>query len=263
MEGYSEKPRSARPFVQAGYERDESGRLAAPVPARCPLGDDGSECRVGFRGCRERKTGPKLPLTVARCHCHGIAFTVYPPAFVPYGRAAVVAVDVEGRRIGAEPGASVAVAGTTWEAIADAAAGQRWAEAGGGGKGSRRTQGRRLTVGASLFGLFADSRARERVAAVLKLPALMLHEAAQRHVGLDRWRERAELVWQLLRQPLAGARSYVLLAAGHVAGLWGRPLARGTVRRRPQQSGSERLARAATGGLTGSCTLPRVCAETG
>lgn len=222
MEEYSEEHRSARPFVQVAYERDESGRLAAPLPERCPFGDDGSECRVGFRGCRSRKTGPRLPLAVARCHCHGISFTVYPPAFVPYGRVAVVAVDVEGRRIGAEPGTSVAVAGTTWEAVADAAVGQRWAEA-GGGKGSRRTQGRRLALGASLFGLIADSRARERVATVLKMPALMLHEAARRHAGLERWRERAEVVLHLFGQRLAAGRSDLLLAAGYVTGLWGRP----------------------------------------
>jgi hypothetical protein len=222
MEGYSERQRRARPFVQAVYERDESGRLSAPVPERCPLGDDGSECRVGFRGCRERKTGPRLPLAVARCHSHGISFTVYPPAFVPYGRAAVEGVDLEGRCIGVEPGTSVAVTGTTWEAVADAAAGQRWAEA-GDGKGSRRTQGRRLTLGASLLGLLADARARERVATVLKMPALMLHEAARRHAGLEGWRERAEVVLHLFGQCLASGRSNLLLAAGYVTGLWGRP----------------------------------------
>jgi hypothetical protein len=208
--------------VQAPYERDESGRLAAPLPERCPLGDDGSECRVGFRGHRPRKTGPQIALLVARCHRHGISFTVYPPAYVPYGRVAMMPVDLEGRRVEAEPGATVAVAGTAWEAVADAAAARRWPET-GGATGSRRTQGRRLGLGTSLFGLLSGARVRERIAAVLRMPALTLHEAAQSHSRLERWRDRAKLVLHLLGQCLTGGLPDVLLAAGYVAGLWGRP----------------------------------------
>lgn len=208
--------------MQAPYEQDESGRLGAPLPERCPLGDDGSDCRVGFRGHRPRKTGPRIALTVARCHRHGISFTVYPPAYVPYGRVAVTALDLEGRRVEAEPGAPVAVAGTSWEAVADAAAGRRWPET-GGALGSRRTQGRRLGLGAWLFGLLAPVRVRERVATVLEVPALTLHEAAQSHPGLARWRDRAQLLLHLLGQCLTGGQPDVLLAAGYVTGLWGRP----------------------------------------
>jgi hypothetical protein len=131
--------------VQVPYRQDEAGRLGAPLPERCPLGDDGSDCRVGVRGHRLRKTGPQIALTVARCHRHCVSFTVYPPAYVPYGRAAVTPLDVDGRRVQAEPGALVAVAGTSWEAVADAAAGRRWPET-SGAMGSRRTQGRRLSA---------------------------------------------------------------------------------------------------------------------
>ena len=146
---------------------------------------------------------------------------MYPPAYVPYGRAAVTPLDLEGRRVLAEPDAPVAVAGTTWEAVADAAAGQRWPET--GARGSRRTQGRRLGLGALLFGLLSPARVRERVAAVLRMPALMLHEAARSQPGLTRWRDRAKLVLQLLGQCLSEGLPDALLAAGHVAGLWGRP----------------------------------------
>ncbi len=222
IETYREETRSARPFVQAPYERDEAGRLGAPLPERCPLGDDGSDCRVGFRGHRLRKTGPQIALTVARCHRHGISFTVYPPGYVPHGRAAVAPVDLEGRRVEAEPGAPIAVAGTLWDAVSDAAAGRSWPEA-SGAQGSRRTQGRRLGLGALLFGLLSDARVRERVAAVLKMPLLTLHEAARRHPGLARWCDRAQLVLHLLGRCLAAGPPDVLLAAGCVAGLWGRP----------------------------------------
>ncbi len=159
---------------------------------------------------------------MARCHRHGISFTVYPPAYVPYGRVAVTAVDLEGRRVEAEPGAQIAAAGTTWEAVADAAAGRRWPEM-GGTLGSRRTQGRRLGLGTSLFGLLSEARVRERIAAVLKMPALTLHEAAQRFPRLARWRDRAQLVLHLFRRCLSGGLPEVLLAAGYVTGLWGRP----------------------------------------
>jgi hypothetical protein len=170
-----------------------------------------------------RKTGPQIPLTVVRCHRHGVSFTVYPPAYVPYGRVAVTPVDLEGRRVEPEPGASVAVVGTLWEAAADAAEGRRWPET-GGTVGTRRTQGRRLGLGALLFGLLSDARVRERVAATLRrLPALTLHEAARSHPGLVRWRDRAKLVLHLLGRCLASGLPDVLLGAGHVGGLWGRP----------------------------------------
>jgi hypothetical protein len=208
--------------VQVAYERDALDRLAAPLPERCPLGDDGSECRVGVRGHRARKTGPRIALTIARCHRHGISFTVYPPAYVPYGRVAVTPVDLEGRRIEAEPGAPVAVAGTSWEAVADAAAGRRWPEA-GGVVGSRRTQGRRLALSAWLFGVLSDARLRERVSPIVRMPALALHDAARSYPELTRWRARAKLVLHLLRRCLTGGPPDVLLAAGYVTGLWGRP----------------------------------------
>ena len=221
IETYRQEPRSARSFVQAPYERDQLGRLRASLPERCPLGESGSDCRVGYRGSRPRKTGPQIPITVARCHRHGASFTVYPPAHVPHGRTAVTPVDLEGRRVGAEPGAGPPVAGTLWAAVADAAAGQGWPEA--GAPGSRRTQGRRLGLGALLFGLLSEARVRERIAAVLRMPSLTLHEAARRHSGLARWCDRAQLVLHLFGRCLAGGLPDVLLAAGCIAGLWGRP----------------------------------------
>jgi len=212
--------------VQAAYERDGSGTLQGVLPSRCPLGDDGSECRVGLHDHRSRKTGPQIPLVVARCHRHEVSFTVYPPGHVPYGRTAVAPVDLQGRRVAptepAELGVSIGVSGTMWEATADAAAGVRWAEAGGPG-GSRRTQGRRLVGAAVLFGLRSEPRVREQVATVLGIATLTLHEAARRCSEFATWRDRAQQLLGLLKRCLAGGLSRALLAAGHLTGLWGRP----------------------------------------
>lgn len=225
--------------MQTAYERDEADELRAALPSRCPLGDDGSACRVGLHGHRLRKTGPQIPLMVARCHRHELSFTVYPPGYVPYARTAAVPVDLQGRRVEptepTEPtetgesggsggsGASIAVVGTMWEGTADAAAGVRWPETVGSTVGGRRTQGRRIAAAAVLFGLGAEPRVRERVATVLDVATLTLHEAAERYSKLTGWRERAELLIGLLGRCLAGGLPRALLAAGHLTGLWGRP----------------------------------------
>ncbi len=210
--------------MQAAYERDESGKLRGVLPEQCPLGADGSGCCVGVHGHRVRKTGPKIPLLVARCSQHRVSFTVYPPGHVPYGRTAVAPVDLQGRRVEpTEPGEKVATSGTTWEAVVDAAKGHRWPEK-GGGLGCRRTQGRRLAATAALLGLRSEPRVRERVAAVLGVPALTLHEAARSYGGaLASWCERALLLLGLLERCQRGGLPRALLAAGQLTGLWGRP----------------------------------------
>ncbi len=209
--------------MQAPYETGDFGQPKAAVPGRCPVGADGSECRVGVHSTRVRKTGPCVPLVVARCHRHEIYFTVYPPGHVPYGRAAVLPLDLAGRRVDGRNGASFATADTLWQATADAAADERWPET-GGLRGCRRTQGRRLELGADLLGLRATARTREQSASALRLPALVLHEAAATVRAQSSWRERASVVMQLLGRCLGPNRSAQwLLAAGEVAGLWGRP----------------------------------------
>ena len=208
--------------MQAAYFEDGQGHLQPRLPEVCPEGLDGSACRVGVHGRRARKTGPRFPLVVARCHRHGRSFTVYPPAHVPYSRAAVTPVDVAGHHVRNEVTGAAALGETVFEAAADAARGDRWAES-GELRGSRRTQGRRLSWMAVLFGLTSPARQRERLATALGIAALGLHEAA---AELDRacgWRERAEVLLVLLRQVLAAGRPEALVRAGHVAGLWGRP----------------------------------------
>jgi len=134
-----------------------------------------------------------------------------------------VPVDLQGRQVvPVESDLPLALTGTVWEAAADASMGVRWAET-DGTPACRRTQGRRLVMAAVLFGFEAEPAVRERVATALDVPALTLHDAARRYSELLRWRERAQLLLDLLQRCLSRGLSRIVLAAGCVAGLWGRP----------------------------------------
>lgn len=207
--------------MQAPYEADAEGRLVPALPAQCPLGEDGSGCRVGVHHWRPRKTGPGFALAVARCHAHGCTFTVYPPGHVPYGRVPVVAVDAAGRAVRGAP--EQRWQPTVFGAALDAAAGQRWPEH--GGPWHRRTQGRWLERGATLLGLSAETTPKraELIASALSVPLLALTEAARsyRHAGRS-WVARAAAVADVLRRVAVSASGGVLVS-GQIGGLWGRP----------------------------------------
>lgn len=97
----------ARFFVTSPYT--ESGeQLVASLPSSCPLTSEqvsGPEprCRVRPHHLRARKTGPCHPLQVAICRTHGVAFTLYPPGHVPYGRCAVAPASQDGRLLRVAP----------------------------------------------------------------------------------------------------------------------------------------------------------------
>lgn len=191
------------------------------LPERCPLGADGSACRVGIHHHRARKTGPRIPLAVARCRQHRVTFTVYPPGHVPYGRAAVVPRDSAGREVRTAEG-SRAWSGTVFEAARDAAAAVRW-PVHRGAPADRRTQGRWLDRAGTLLGLDLGlgERTRERIASALDVPLLRLRDrpATSWRSG-GSWTDRGRAVGAVLEQVREPTQ---LLLAGHVAGLWGRP----------------------------------------
>lgn len=208
--------------MQSAYEVDAEGRVRVSLPRRCPLGADGSPCRVWLHDRRVRKTGPRIALVVARCQTHGRSFTVYPPGHVPYGRAAVVPVDLGGRTVRDGSG-ELAFGGTMFEAALDAAADHRWPRSGGVEPGTRRTQGRWLGRANSLLGLdpATPERGREQIAAVLSVPLLTLHELPRQSWRAGgSWTERGRQIVRVLHEMREPAR---LLLAGEVGGLWGRP----------------------------------------
>lgn len=207
--------------MQSVYEVDEAGELRVVVPARCPLGDDGSGCRVGVHHHRARKTGPCFALAVARCHAHGLTFTVYPPGHVPYGRAAVLPVDPSGREARTASGTR-SWAQTLFDSAGDAAADERW-PLDGTEPATRRTQGRRLERAAMLLGLDLgmSERTRERLASALSVPVLELRQVPKASFFAGgSWSERGRMIERVLMQVREPKQ---LLVAGEIGGLWGRP----------------------------------------
>jgi len=97
---------------------------ALPDTAPCQ-GRDGKACRLVCDHYRPRKTGPRFPVLVVCCRVHGIAFTLYPPGHVPYGRAPIAPVAPDGSPW-AGTGESHPFAGTLFDAALDAAAGEAW-----------------------------------------------------------------------------------------------------------------------------------------
>jgi len=234
--------RTGKPFLVTTYVPDEQGRLVAKVPERCPAAKTGEPCQLRVDHCRERKTGPCFPLAVMRCSTHQVAFTVYPPGHYPYGRVAVAPVapggellregdaDVTETSDAAGDAASRALDWvlTVFGAAQDAAEGHAWPRE----SPSRwRTQGRWLQLGARLLGIDPvannaedEPHYREQIAETLGVPALRLRDGAQRYRLSRGYRERGRAVLKVLQQlPTPRSLAERLLAAGAIAGLWGRP----------------------------------------
>lgn len=148
------------------------------MPAKCIAASDGCErgpCRIWLRHWRTRKTGPEFPLVVVACRTHRVAFTLYPPGYVPYGRVAMAPVDAAGRLLEAPEAVDATLEdraldvadddrwrphppplawGTTlFGAARDAADGLPWPRCNSIGPGCWRTQGRWVVLGATILGL--------------------------------------------------------------------------------------------------------------
>lgn len=169
--------------------------------------------------------------------------TLYPPGHIPYGRAAVAPVDPQGEVVRDPPrdGATEpAWSSTVFAAAVDADAGTLWPKeapepAPKGGECTespsvdarrRRTQGRYLDAAAALLGISPDLDAtrRERIARVLAVPCLELHQATREFEMAKGLVEEGRVITRILRrlQPTQSL-SDKLLAAGQHAGLWGPP----------------------------------------
>lgn len=223
----------------------EGGEFVAEVPARCVVSTvpDGSDCSIAVHHLRGRKTGPYHPLAVARCKRHKVAFTLYPPGYVPYGRAPIAPLDGECQVLHettdaeAGKGASyseraekVAWDGTIFRAALDARARLAWPrESSGGTIGSWRTQGRWLAIIATWLGLTHGEDERWSYAGPLGVPTLTLREASAGYASANGYvaRGRAESLVVDALSALTGTGRLLLellLVAGFVAGLWGTAL---------------------------------------
>jgi len=196
-------------FVTTEYWFDEKGRPAALLPAYCPKGADGSTCRVSTHSKRERKTGPAHPLVVARCRCHGVFFTLYPPGHVPYGRARVAPAEARGpdrwRPTQFAAALSAARGEPAWSRKPD-------------GKPGWRTQRRHIARAAGMLGLTCPCRQAERVAGVLGAGVLAHARARAQYAAAAGFRQRAQAVVGVLDALAPGGTLERVLAAGHAAG---------------------------------------------
>lgn len=215
----------------APYRPGEAGFLRPEVPAVCPFAEAGDACAVGVHHWRERRTGPRHPLMVARCAVHEVAFTVYPPGHVPYGQRALVAVGPDGSAV--RDGDASA---TLLEAARDAADGRAWERSIPTWSdadpdpdldlpGWWSTQRRHLDLALRLTGVDPelDDRAREARCGALDVDTLVTMEGARAIRDRPGYRARGRAVVDVLAAlPTSPLRR--LLAAGHLAGLWGPPL---------------------------------------
>lgn len=218
------RPSARRPFVVTPYHPDADGNLRPDIPDTCPYALPGEPCLVRVDHLRPRKTGPCFPLTVACCDTHEVAFTLYPPGFVPYGRAPIAPVTHDGAQILGDP-PRIVWRDTLLAAALDASRGRPWRRVVRGGSETWSTQVRRITWSIALLGLgpLSDDD-RHRHALALGVDTLDLLDGARAIAATPGYRSRGGAV-KLLLDRVAGARLLErLLIAGHLAGLWGPPL---------------------------------------
>jgi hypothetical protein len=183
-----------------------------PDVGPCSRWDD-RLCSVCLDHFRQRSTGPCFDLAVLRCLMHEFGFTVYPSGHVPYGRVSVV---------------PVAGPATVFEAAQDAAQGKPWARQFPGGTSKWwGTQGRHIGVAVAICGVAPalDPAAQLAQAAALHVEMLLLVEHSRAIAAAAGYRSRGQAVQAVLDRVLSGPCVLEhVLAAGHLAGLWGLPL---------------------------------------
>jgi len=218
----------ARPFVITPYIEGADGILEPKLPLQGPCGElDNRPCRLWIDHRRERKTGPEFPLTVLRCGEHDrVAFTLYPPGHVPYGRQRIAPVAVDGSAVRGESDDAVEAFGSTaFAAAVDAANGQPWSRDERGPWWS--VQGRWLAHLMDWVGVAVDvdDVLRARLAATLGVAQLLLLDQVKHIVAAPGYRSRGQAVTAVLAALSRDASQYHrLVVAGYEAGLWARPL---------------------------------------
>ncbi len=160
---------------------------------------------------------------VARCAVHEVAFTVYPPSHVPYGRRALAACSP----CGEEPsGPNREWDGSVFAGAVAAAEGAPWARAATGGTDEWwSTQGRVLERAMVLTGTHPQlsDALRHRIAETLLVPALFLRQQAAQISAKPGFVSRGRAVVAILHR-LVGPVVRRMLVVGALVGLWGRPL---------------------------------------
>jgi hypothetical protein len=225
--------------------------MVPQMPPVCPLGErDGKPCAIGVHHIRERRTGPMFPLTVAVCRVHRYVFTVYPWTHVPYGRWAIAPTSPAGQAIRSEE-PKEAWGTTVFQAAIDAEAEEPWSRGPTKQEEQREaarkhlkqapiprkerrpdrhawsTQERILALVLCVLGLAPalSSDDRQRMATTLVVPTLTLIEGAAQIAKTPGYLSRGHAIRAVLDCIALEHAPRRLLAAGYLAGVWGRPLA--------------------------------------
>ncbi len=188
----------------------------------------GTTCRLSWHGWHQRKTGPKFALRVMRCRTHEVFFTLYPPGYAPYQRRPVAEVGTDGHPLLDPAGTLEPHQHSLFAAALDASSGVPWDRSSAGSSDRWwSTQRRHIARAMTLCGVAPQQSAvvRERVAAVLGVPGLLLTEQSDgtRAHGAGYVVQGQAVVAVLTQLARHRPRDRALLEAGYVSGVWGAP----------------------------------------
>lgn len=209
------------------------GSAAALVPAVMPQscvhaskGDPA--CVLAVHHVRERKTGPRIPVTVLQCQTHRHAFTMYPLGHIPYGRLAVAPVGLDGELVFStehesqvsddrQPDWRDTLFGSAFAAIHESTiklTDPRW---------WATEAPERLAQGAAILGVHPELsvQAADAIAFRLEIPRLVLRQAAGEYEHARGRAARGCVLVGVLGELGDACLLDRVLAAGACAGCWG------------------------------------------
>lgn len=185
-------------------------------------------CVLVVHHVRERKTGPRIPVTVLQCRTHGRAFTLYPLGHLPYGRLTVAPVGLDGELLrstdgepqvdGSRPPAwSTTLFGSAFAAIHESTVkltDPRW---------WATEAPERLAKGAAILGVHPALSAptADAIAFRLEIPRLVLRQAAGVYERARGRAARGGVLVGVLGELGDACLLDRVLAAGACAGCWG------------------------------------------
>jgi hypothetical protein len=199
------------------------------MPRTCLHAVTGDEaCVLVVHHVRDRKTGPRIPVTVLQCRTHRRAFTLYPLGHIPYGRMAVAPVGLDGElrwsegepQVGGkrQPAWRDTLFGPAFAALHEATVkvtDPRW---------WATEAPERLAQGATLLGIHPDLSVQtaDAIAYRLEIPRLVLRQATDAYACARGRAARGHVIVGVLGE--LGDRCLLdrVLVAGACAGCWGR-----------------------------------------
>lgn len=220
------------PYSQSGRSGEKPTVI---IPENCPkYQSKRSECHVCLNFWRERKTGPLLFLAVVKCLLHKIAFTLYPPGFLPWQRCTLIGnIDLDGKPIGVEgeeqeETIDLLTAGTLFEGAFDKAQGEVWPKEQLDSVKTTRfdTQSRHIRKNALLLALNPDTtpKINEAITGVLNLNSLTIAEHSRRIESSGTDQSRSVAILSVLKTLLPLDSLFErLTVAGSFLRLWPSP----------------------------------------